>query len=257
MHSYIKPCARTIVPLALALLVAGVLSAIIYQRIGDPPAIAEAASIVGTVFYEGKPARMRPLPVEGDPNCAKMHKDEPLMTEWLLLGEGQTVANSFVQITKGLPTAKTYPVPQEAAELTQSGCQYAPHVLAVRGGQTIKILNPDAMQHNVHAMSKVNREFNKAMAKTHTELRHTFEKPEPIFKVKCDVHGWMEAFIAVVAHPFFDVTEADGAFTIEGLAPGEYEIEAWHEVLGTRTATVKVAEGEDAVVNFTFTRPKR
>ncbi len=219
--------------------------------------LAEAAAISGTVVFEGKAPRMRPIKVEADPNCAKLHVDADLMTEWLVLGEGQTVANVLVQVVSGLPKGKTYPVPEAPAEFTQQGCRYSPHVLIVRKGQTLKILNPDGMQHNVHAMPKVNREFNKAMAKTHTEITHVFDKAESHFKIKCDVHSWMEAYCVVLDHPFFAVTGEDGSFAIEGLAPGKYEIEAWHEVLGTRRGTAVVGEGEDAPVDFSFTRPKR
>jgi len=217
----------------------------------------EAATISGTVVYEGKPPRMRPLPVDADPNCADLHGDKPLLTEWLLLGEGQSVANAFVQVVSGLPEGKTYPVPQAPAEFTQKDCRYSPHVLAVRAGQEVRILNPDAMQHNVHAMPEVNREFNKAMAKTHLEVRHSFPKAETPFKIKCDVHGWMEAYCVVVDHPFFAVTGTDGTFAIEGLEPGEYEIEAWHEVLGTRRATVTVTADQAGVADFSFTRPQK
>ena len=236
-----------------ALAVALVLS----PSLSGPTMIVEAATISGTIVYEGKPPRMRPLRVDADPNCAALHKDAPLLTEWLLLGEGQTVANSFVQVVSGLAEGKTYPMAEGPAEFTQKDCRYSPHILAVRAGQTVRILNPDAMQHNVHAMPKKNREFNKAMAKTHAEITHRFDKPEPPFKIKCDVHSWMEAYCVVVDHPFFAVTKEDGTFKIDGLEPGEYEIEAWHEVLGTRRATVTVTDGDDAAVDFTFTRPRK
>ena len=257
MHRSVRRSALNIFTISVSLVAAYALAAISSTLIGQQPAIAEAAAIAGTVVYEGKPPRMRPLPVDADKNCADLHKDEPLMTEWLLLGEGQTVANAFVQVISGLPQGKSYPVPEAPAEFTQEGCRFAPHVLAVRAGQTLQILNPDKMQHNVHAMPRVNRQFNKAMAKTHTELTHVFEKPEPMFRIKCDVHSWMEAYCVVVDHPFFSVTADDGAFTIDGLEPGEYELEAWHEVLGTRRATVTLKEAEDAVADFSFTRPQK
>lgn len=242
--------------ISVSLVAAHALAAISSTLIGQQPAIAEAATIAGTVVYEGKPPRMRPLPVDADKNCADLHKDEPLMTEWLLLGEGQTVANVFVQVISGLPQGKSYPVPEAPAEFTQKGCRFAPHVLALRAGQTLQILNPDKMQHNVHAMPKVNREFNKTMAKIHTEIAHVFEKAEAMFRIKCDVHNWMEAYCVVVDHPFFAVTAEDGAFTIKDLGPGKYEIEAWHEVFGTRRATVTLKKEEEAVVDFSFTRPQ-
>ena len=107
-------------------------SGLVTACINAPSSTAEAATITGTVVYEGRPPRMRPLPVEGDAKCADLHKDAPLMTEWLLLGEGQTVANVFVQVVSGLPAGKSYPVPEAPADFTQKGCRYAPHVLAIR-----------------------------------------------------------------------------------------------------------------------------
>ena len=55
------------------------------------------------------------------------------------------------------------------------------------------------------------------------------EKP---FKIKCDVHPWMIAYIGVFDHPYFAVTGDDGTYSISGLSSGEYVIEAWHERLG-------------------------
>ena len=245
-----------ILTILLALVAAYALTAIPRPLAGQQPATARAATIAGRVVYEGKPPRMRPLSVDADQHCVGIHKDKPLMTEWLLLGEGQTVANVFVHVVSGLTEGKSYAVPETPAELTQEGCRFAPHVLALRAGQTLRILNPDDTQHNVHAMPRVNRQFNKSMAKAQTQLTHVFEKAEAMFRIKCDVHSWMEAYCVVLDHPFFAVTAAGGAFTIDGLEPGEYEIEAWHEVLGTRRATVTLKEGEDAAVNFSFARPQ-
>lgn len=213
---------------------------------------AGAAAVTGTVVFEGKAPEMKPLAITADPACAAMHPDKPVLNEALVLGEGQTMANILVSVTKGLPETE-YPAPTETFELTQHGCTYAPHVFAVRTGQTLKILNPDGILHNVHSMPKVNTPMNKAMPKDLLEIETVFDKPEDPFVFKCDIHPWMQAWCAVLDHPFFSVTGIDGKFTITGLEPGEYEITAWHERLGTKTATVTVADG-DVTADFTFER---
>ena len=53
---------------------------------------------------------------------------------------------------------------------------------------------------------------------------------------KCDVHGWMNAYVGVSINPYFAVTDKDGKFDLKTLPPGTYTIEAWHEKLGTLTA---------------------
>jgi plastocyanin len=217
--------------------------------------VADAGSITGKVVFEGKAPKMRPLPVDADPACAKMHANDPLLTDFLILGEGQTMANVLIQVISPIPEGD-YPVPSEPAVLSQKGCQYGPHVFVVRKGQELKILNPDAILHNIHFMPKVNREFNRAMGKEKKEISFTPDKAEPIFSIKCDVHSWMGAFCAVLDHPFYKVTEKDGMYSLDNLPAGEYEIEAWHEKLGIQTAKVVVKEGEDSEVNFSFARPK-
>jgi hypothetical protein len=81
-------------------------------------------------------------------------------------------------------------------------------------------------------------------------------KSAEVFKIKCDVHPWMNAWIHVLDHPFFSVTGEDGTFTIRGLPPGKYTLTAWHETLGTKTADVTVEEGKPASVDITFDAAK-
>jgi len=71
----------------------------------------------------------------------------------------------------------------------------------------------------------------------------------------CDAHGWTRAYAGVLPHPFFATTGTDGQFTIPGLPPGTYTVEAWHETFGTRTATITVTENATATVDFAYTRP--
>jgi plastocyanin len=213
-----------------------------------------AGSVSGSVKFEGTAPSFKPIDMNADPGCAKMHTGtDTLKPEMLVLGAGNTVANVFVHVTKGVP-AKDYPAPKEPAVIDQHGCHYVPHVLAVMKGQPIKILNSDGLLHNIHALPTKNKTFNMAMPGSVKESTATFTEEESMFKVKCDVHPWMGAFVAVMSHPFFAVTKADGKFDIANLPDGTYEIEAWHEKLGTKTATVTV-KGGAAQANFSFSAP--
>ena len=219
------------------------------------PGLALAASsITGTVTFDGKAPALKPLAMEADPVCAKKHPT-PAANEMLVLGSGNTMANILVYVSKGVPAGKTYPAPKTPVVVDQNGCQYKPHVMGIMIGQPYRILNSDGILHNIHSLPKVNTAFNKPMAATMKETTTTFEKPEPIFQIKCDVHPWMLAYIGVFTHPFYSVTGTDGKFTISGLEPGTYEITAWHERLGTQTATVTVGASDTKAQNFKFAMP--
>ena len=221
------------------------------------PGVALAAStITGTVVFDGKAPTLRPVSMDADPECAKKHSG-PVPPETLVLGNGNTMGNIMVWVSKGLPDGKTWPAPKSPAVLDQKGCQYVPHVMGIMVGQPYRILNSDGILHNVHTLPKVNRGFNKPMPATLKETTTTFDKPESIFQIKCDVHPWMIAYVGVFTHPFFSVTSTDGKFTIANLDPGTYEITAWHERLGTQTASVTVGANDKKTQDFKFAVPAK
>ena len=221
---------------------------------GWPGVAVAASSITGTATFDGKVPTLRPLTMDADPACAKKHS-KPVQSEMLALGKGNTMGNILVWVSKGLPAGKTWPAPKTPVVLDQNGCIYVPHVMGIMVGQAYKILNSDGILHNVHALPKINRGFNRPMPATVKEATATFDKPEAVFQIKCDVHPWMSAYVGAFTHPFFSVTGTDGKFTLAGLDPGTYEITAWHERLGTQTASVTVGANEAKTQNFKFTTP--
>ena len=221
-------------------------------------ASSEAASINGKVTYEGETPTFKPIKMEADPVCMAKHSQE-VFPETLVLGDPatKTVGNVLVRIVSGL-AAKNHAAASEPFVFTQEGCRYSPHVMAVMVGQPIKILNPDGTLHNIHIFPKVNKEFNMAMPQFRKEMTAKFDKVETTpFPIKCDVHPWMQAWMTVMDHPFFFVTQPDGQFKIENLPAGTYEIEAWHEKLPAQKTSVTLAEGETKEVNFTLTVPSK
>jgi plastocyanin len=232
------------------------LAAVVAAMAVWPGVAIAASSISGTVTFAGKAPTLRPVAMEADPVCAKKHSG-PVPNELLVLGSGNTMAHILVWVSKGLPSGKTWPVPQTPVVLDQQGCQYKPHVMGIMVGQTYRILNSDALPHNVHTLPKVNKPFNRAMPATLKEVTTKFDREEPIFQIKCDVHPWMSAYIGVFTHPFYSVTSTDGKFTISGLDPGTYEITAWHERLGTQTASITVGANDKKTQDFKFTTPSK
>jgi plastocyanin len=217
---------------------------------------ALAGSVKGTVKYDGAVPALKPVKMDADPGCAKKHAGGEAKSDMLTLGPGNTMAWVLVRVTAGAP-AKQHTAPTQPVVLDQQGCRYVPHVMGLMVGQPLKILNSDGLLHNVHALPEVNQPFNQAMPASVTESVKTFSKPEAPFKIKCDVHPWMGAWVSVLDHPYFDVTGEDGGFEIANLPPGSYTIEAWHEKLGTQTAKVTISGDEAQTADFKFSPPSR
>jgi hypothetical protein len=216
------------------------------------PGVALAATVTGTVTFDGKAPALKPLAMDAEPVCHKAHGGKPAPNEMLVLGSGNTMGNIMVWISKGLPAGKTYPAPKTPVVLNQKGCVYVPHVMGIMVGQTYRILNSDGILHNIHTLPKINPMFNRGQPATVKEMTTSFPKPEVMLQVKCDVHPWMNAYIGVFTHPFFSVTGPDGKFTIPNLEAGTYEISAWHERLGTQTASLTVTATDSKMQNFKF-----
>jgi hypothetical protein len=64
----------------------------------------------------------------------------------------------------------------------------------------------------------------------------------------------MNAYVAVVPHPYFAVTGADGSFELPNLPAGTYTIEAWHEKYDAMEQTVTLGDNDAKTINFTFAK---
>lgn len=210
---------------------------------------AVAATVSGTITFTGTAPEATPIDMSEEPVCAEKH-DEPPVSQPVRVSDGN-LAGVFVFVSEGLGDQR-FPVASEAALLDQVGCRYQPHVLGVQAGQDLTIRNSDAVLHNINTESTENRPFNISQPQEGMESTRTFNTAEVMIPVGCDVHGWMSAYIGVVDHPYHAVTADDGSFTIEGLPPGEYTIEAWHETLGAQTMDVAVGEAETGTADFTY-----
>jgi hypothetical protein len=217
------------------------------QRV-DP---ATAGTVSGMVVLDGMAPANAPIRMNADPICVREVKEPQFMQNYVVGGDGKSLANVFVYVKDGLGNY-VFDTPTEPAIIDQKGCRYEPHVFGMRAGQPLQILNSDPTLHNIHATPKINSEFNTGQPIQGMKTTHTFDEPEVMVPFKCDVHGWMNAYVGVLSHPYFAVTDMDGSFSLETLPPGTYTIEAWHERLGTQEQMVTIGEKETREISFTF-----
>jgi len=210
---------------------------------------SKAGIVSGRVTFEGVVPESVSAKLDSDPACAR-ERPNGLKLDTILVTSGG-LDNVFVYVKDGLGSYY-FETPTEAVTLDQKGCNYSPHVLGVRTGQPLEIVNSDATLHNVNAMAKINQGFNMGQAIQGIKNAKVFTAPEVMVRIKCDVHSWMTAYVGVLSHPYFAVTSGGGAFELKNLPAGTYTIETWHEKLGTQTQSVTLGEKETKTVGFAF-----
>ena len=222
----------------------------------EPASKPEADAALGATVLTGTvkvvdPPRRKKIRMNADPKCAAVHS-EPVYSDAIVADDKGRVRWAFVYVKAG--TKGGHPVPKDSVLINQTGCRYVPHVFGVRAGQEILIRNSDDLLHNIHALPFSNAEFNFGQPRKGLEERKTFDKPEVMVKIKCDVHPWMSAWVGVMEHPYYAVTDEAGRYEIKGLPPGKYSVEAWHELYQSVTQEIEVGKDGSPALNFTMSK---
>lgn len=219
-----------------------------------PPADpATAASIAGTVKFEGTPPVYGPIDMSASPACVKANPS-PVVPPVVVIGAHDALANVVVFVKSGLGRYR-YPAPQTPVTLDQKGCMYAPHVIALMVGQPFQVANNDPTLHDVHPMLRNNSPFSISELPGGAPVKTTFQDAEFAVSVGCMIHPWMQAYLFVFDQPYFAVTSKDGTFALKNLPPGTYTIEAWHEPNQTLDQTVVLGPKDSKEISFTFHAP--
>jgi uncharacterized membrane protein/plastocyanin len=205
-------------------------------------------TLTGQALFEGPAPENKKLNLPAA--CAKVHKDGAYSNE-ILIKNGR-LQNVLVRVTKGIEGKVFTDVPAEEVELDQYGCIYNPRVVGARVGQKVTFINSDPIFHNVRSVTSENQKFNMAMPRQNQRETKVFARPELFLQAKCSVHPWMGAYVAIFDHPFFSVTNEKGEFSLKNLPPGNYTLEAWHEIFGTQTKEITVTEKGVEPITFNF-----
>ncbi len=211
--------------------------------------VSNGGTINGVVKFEGDVPEMKMLEITKDQAvCGATEKYD----EAVVVGEGNALKNTIVyliDISQGKDFDKATKL-----EMDQQGCQFTPHVQIVPVGVRLTMLNSDKVNHNVHIFSSVNKPVNKQQTKNRRKMPlAAVKKAEGPVSVKCDIHGWMSAWIAYVPHPYFAVTNEKGEFTLEDVPAGTYKLGYWHEACGSNSeapVSVTVEAGGTVTQDF-------
>src|SRR5687767_4831070 len=204
-----------------------------------------SADITGSIKLDGPAPEAKEIAMDADAGCKAQHAD-PVMDPSVVAGEKGELANVIVFIKAEDPAALGGEAPKDPVVLDQKGCMYTPHVLTMTVGQDLTVKNSDGFLHNVHSLAVTNPAFNFGQPNKDPGKKVPEQpKATETFRVKCDVHPWMSAYIGVFEHPFHAVSGEDGKYTIKGKLPdGEHTLMFVHEKFGEKEEKITVKDGK-------------
>ncbi|MEE9578010.1 MAG: hypothetical protein V3W24_00415, partial [Gemmatimonadota bacterium] len=157
---------------------------------------ATAGAISGLVAFEGEAPAGERIDMAEEPDCANAYPGDGALTQHAVVSSDGKLGNVFVYVKEGLGAG--FPAPSEPAVLDQENCRYHPHILGLQVDQPLMIRNSDPILHNINSQPSINRGFNISQPQAGMETTRDFGIAEVMIPVKCDVHGWMNAYVGVV-----------------------------------------------------------
>lgn len=145
--------------------------------------------------------------------------------------------------------------PPDGAEyvLDHRGLLFAPHVMVIPIGAVVHFKNSDGMPCRIYSTSEAGLFVLRLKKGEPQPVR--FDRPG-VIEVHCAEHGHLLAYIVVKENPYFAITDSKGEYSISGLPPGQYEVQAWHEGTVLVNRSVRVEVQQDKVrIDFHVVRP--
>jgi len=200
---------------------------------------APTGAITGVVRFTGPVPRPRAIPTTD--GGVIQHSD--LVVDTKTKGLRHVVA--VLQDAPAQPKLKN----AKPVIVDQRDMLFLPRVVAVQHGQPVRFENNDLCNHSVQANSRVPANQLNSIAGPNQPVEHTFEPQKGPVQIGCALHGWMRAWVYVVPHPWFAITDVQGQFRIAAVPPGKYQLTFSHPDTNLReTRTVEVRAGKDTEV---------
>ena len=145
--------------------------------------------------------------------------------------------------------------PAGPAKMDQRSMKFAPSVLPILTGTTVRFLNSDPTQHNV--FSPDYEKYNLGtwpQGQTKDQLFAKCAKAPCAYVQLCRIHPEMEAYVVVLQNPYFAVTNSDGHYRIDNVPPGAHSLGVWAAKGKAPVKPVTVDAAKPAQIDFSLGR---
>ena len=217
-------------------------------RLRTQAAPSESANVSGTIRLGHRPPQRRVVGVEAEP-AAALHWPDGQPSDELVVGKEGALRWALVRVIRGLE-GWTFPTPSGPVFVEFERFRIEPHVLGVQAGRPIRFRWRERDNHvtslstEISLMALPGEYAWLSDGEGGIAVTRKFGQLESGIRFQCHTHPWETAWIHVMAHSFFAVTDEDGRYEIRGLPPGRYTIEVWQEKCRTETREIEVRAGK-------------
>jgi hypothetical protein len=208
------------------------------KPVGDPN--LPRGNLRGRVVWKGDIPQQKPIELGKHPDAIACSKQNLLDEDWIVNAQNNGVKNVVVWISDSGPYdefpqnfihPKMEKPERDSVAIDVSGCRFEPHVLVARKGQNLVVRDNSTLTHRVDWYSLKNSRAEAVEKGKNLTFNDLKVDPWPIV-LKCGNYPWMKAHLRVFDHPYFAVTDANGAFSITDAPAGDFRIYYWHPVKG-------------------------
>ena len=210
-----------------------------------PP--SKGGAVAGSVIYANS-SKVKPVNLS---SIRTLEDHITAYTDELVVNPDGTLSNVMVYVKQGLE-GQAFPVPPQPVVMNATVIDFYPHVLAVQINREVQFRNCDTEPHHWRTRSKRNVSMSFGQPRAGMASMRTFTAPEVPIVISSDIYPYMKAYICVVDNPYYNVTGPGGVFRLDGLPPGTYVIESWHEKLGRTQQTVTISEGRTTRITIKY-----
>jgi len=198
--------------------------------------------VEGTVQMQGTPPPPKKIQVAQDADvCGETREVFPVRLE------NGGIDDAVVWIDD-IQRGKAFSFPP--AHLDQRDCTFLPHIVIMKSGD-VNITSRDPIPHSVHTHALHNRDYDESTSSLRGEISLSFQHPD-VISIRCDLHGWMQAYVLVAKNPYYAITANGGKFKLDGVPEGHYRLKVWSENLGGSEQEIVVEEGKPTKADFTL-----
>ncbi|MGE3807527.1 MAG: carboxypeptidase regulatory-like domain-containing protein, partial [Gemmataceae bacterium] len=187
---------------------------LVFLMLAGPGWAAEpAGSITGLIRYTGEVPKAKQVMTDTGPIEMREIDIDP-----------KTKGLRHVFITIDNAPAQQPVEDVRAALIDQKSMTFVPRVIAIRQGQKVRFENNDHFNHSIQAVSTVEKNQLNVIATPGMPVEVEFVPQKLPVQIGCSMHFWMRAWVYVVKHPWFAITDDTGRFRIDNVPPGKYTL---------------------------------